>query len=153
MCHMTFLGYKRSGKKQDTFFHPHVKLEWMEWMWRLSHNLCPCSVKSSYWHKTAVFCWNVCASIVLPCAKVCGTESVFFSKLKTVWQRYCLNAALWSNVEGSGLPIINCQFHPIATSELTVRTKNPKSGRHVFLTGCSIAMVSKTVWFRAKSSK
>ena len=55
---------------------PRVKLEWTEWMWHLSCSLC--CVNCSYDRKTAVFSFNVCASIVPLCAQVCRTESVFF---------------------------------------------------------------------------
>ena len=38
-----------------------------------------CGVNCSYDHHNWVFCWNVCALVVSPRPKVCGTKSVFFA--------------------------------------------------------------------------
>ena len=52
-----------------------VKLEWIEWMRHFSCSLC--SMNCSYKHKTAVFCWNFCASVVPP-------------SHKGLWERICI---------------------------------------------------------------
>ena len=73
VCFVSFSG--GTSDRRRTAYFPRVEPEWNKWMRHLSCSLCLCSANFSNNRKTAVFCWNVCAPVVPPCAKVCGRES------------------------------------------------------------------------------
>ena len=53
----------------------------------------------------------------------------------------------------TSLLLFTQQLQPIRTSQWILRTKNPNSGRRVFLTSWNIVTVRKTAWFRKKKKK
>ena len=77
------LGVQATRKRQHVYTIFSVYSYWNGQNY--SHiSLCNlCRTNCSYNHNNWLFCWNIWASVVTPCAKLCGTESVFvFSKLK-----------------------------------------------------------------------
>ena len=57
-------------------------------MRNLSSSLCLCNVNCSYKHKTAVFCWRVCVSVVPHAQWFAGQTRYFQQTTNSVWHSY-----------------------------------------------------------------